>query len=211
MHDGANSINTDFRDTPAGNWGAAGRVEYKAMGVWSDYKDFSAINNKQDLLVFGAGADITEGDGSRTLRTTADAQWELDGRVALYAAAFANQGTNRSDEDRFDWGGIGQLGYAFTKQWEGFGRYSLVRLDNDFAAGQDVFQEVTLGVNYFLGKHGAHGHRAVITVDLNYLPQGVPTDLTGLGYLASPGEEQFVLRPVQFAAVITKTSRKWRR
>jgi hypothetical protein len=66
-------------------------------------------------------------------------------------------------------------------------------LDEDFVTGEDTIHEFTAGVNYYLGWDGAFGHRAKITVDVVYLPNGSPNDQTGLGVLAGT-EDQFVLR-----------------
>ena len=54
--DGMGSQNTNFTnmvgvDQRTGNFGIAGRVDYKAFGDWKFYDDFTALGNKQDLLV----------------------------------------------------------------------------------------------------------------------------------------------------------------
>ena len=48
-------------------------------------------------------------------------------------------------------------------------------------------------MNHYLGERGRLGYRAKFTLDLTYLPDGAPADATGLGILASEGEE-WVLR-----------------
>jgi hypothetical protein len=80
-----------------------------------------------------------------------------------------------------------------NRQWEVFGRYDVTFLDEDFVTGEDTFHEFTVGVNYYLGQNGSAGHRAKLTVDVVYLPNGSPSDQTGLGILAGT-EDQFVLR-----------------
>ncbi len=65
--------------------------------------------------------------------------------------------------------------------------------DEDFANGEDAFSEVTVGANYYLGPGGRFGHRAKFTFDVTYLPDGAPSDATGLGILASE-EEEWVVR-----------------
>jgi len=50
-------------------------------------------------------------------------------------------------------------------------------------------------VNYYLGANGSAGHRAKVTIDLNWLPNGAPKPMTGQGYLGdSNGETELVIR-----------------
>jgi hypothetical protein len=182
-HDGANSKNTNFEDTNA-NFGTSGRVEYKVFGKWADYKDFSARSTKEQLLVVGAGADWTQFEGADIVRTTIDAQFENATRWALYAAL---NGNFRNDDDGdFDWGALAQAGYAINQKWEPFVRYDVVVIDDD---GTDAYNEFTVGVNYFLGENGAFGHKAKFVFDLMFLPDGAPSDQTGVGVLASDDPE----------------------
>jgi hypothetical protein len=208
--DGDNSKNTDFRDTIPGaagqppvysaDWGAGARVEFKAFGDWANYKDFSAKGNKADLLVFGAGTSYTERDSAagKTLLNTADVQWENASGVGAYGAVHGNYTDlddtgAAADDNRFDWGAIAQVGYLLSNQWEIFGRYDVTILDDDFATADDTFNEFTAGVNYFLGQDGAAGHRAKVTVDVVYLPDGAPSAQTGAGITAGD-EDQIVFR-----------------
>jgi len=190
--DGANSKNTDFQDTNT-SYGASLRGEYKLAGKWADYRDFSARSTKQDLLVFGAGADWSEGsDGNpNILRTTVDIQYETATRWNFYAALNGNV-IEDAGESSFDWGGLVQGGYAIDQRWEPFVRYDVVVLD-DNAGGDDAFNEFTVGVGYYLGPNGSYGSRAKITVDMLYLPDGAPSNQTGVGVLASDDAE-FVFR-----------------
>ena len=202
FHDGAGSINTPFLDSEGEpdfveNFGLAGRAEYKLYGEWKRYKDFTAKGTDRDLLVVGAATDWTQGENTDVFFLTADAQWETPGGLGAYAALLGNYYDFRNVAtagSRFDWGGIVQVAYLITPQWEGFGRYDFLRLDRDpSAGGNDTFHEVTVGVNYYLGPDGSFGHRAKFTLDLTYLPDGAPADATGLGVLASEHDE-WVLR-----------------
>jgi hypothetical protein len=97
-------------------------------------------------------------------------------------------------DSSFDSGLVAQAGYVLDPKarWEAFGRYSLVAFDTGEGAGSDDddFHEFTAGVNHFL-----HGHAAKFTVDLTYLPNGVPTDQNGIGELDPDGDtDQFVVR-----------------
>jgi hypothetical protein len=209
FHDGANSRNTDFRDvvpnatvglppTFQANYGFAGRVEYKLFGDWKDYRDFTAKGAKTDLLVLGAGADYTQRDNADQYLPTADIQWKSPTGWAAYGAFFARviEARNTTNSNtRFDWGAQGQISYLFTPAWEVFGRYDITKFDDDFvsAGAEDTFHEITAGVNYYLGRDGSAVHKAKITVDVGYLPNGSPSDQTGVGALAGT-ESQFIIR-----------------
>jgi predicted porin len=208
FHDGANSRNTNFQDVPTGasatvaagatHWGAGVRGELKLSGDWANYKDFTAKGSKENLLVIGGGADYTDRAGNDVLLTTADVQYELADRLSVYGAVHADFTDPHDSTDnisRTDYGALVQAGYLLNKHWEVFGRYDFVKLDEDaVAAGaEDLFHEVTAGLNYYLGPDGSALHRAKFTIDVTYLPNGAPSDQTQSGILASDGDE-FLLR-----------------
>ena len=206
FHDGANSRNTNFQDTfdsstpPDGiddrtDWGAAGRVEWKPFGDWKSYKDFSAIGNKTDLLVIGAGGNIDGAPSANNFYGTVDAQWETAGGLSVFGGLFVRNRDRRGAEDFTDYGGLIQAGYLLNKQWEVFGRYDVTKFDEDSVAPglEDTISEFTAGVNYYLGENGKYQHRAKITFDLVYLPDGSPSNQDSLGILGST-EEEWVLR-----------------
>lgn len=196
LHDGANSKNTDFRDfvgtTPnPANFGAGGRFEYKVFGDWANYRDFTAKGSKEDLLIVGGGLDWTQRGSLDTTIAGVDAQYETNWGLTVFAAAIGNF-ANTGAGNRSDYGFVGQVGYLIDPVWEVFGRYDVLLLDDNFAA-DDTYNEITVGVNYYLGKDGSAGHRAKITVDATWLPDGAPSNQTGIGVLAGD-EDQFVLR-----------------
>jgi len=206
LTDGAGQINTNFQKGPTtfGNagtdFGVAGRVEWKAMGNWASYRDFTAMGNKEDLLVIGLGGDWTQAGNDDQLIGTIDAQWET-GALGVYAAGYIQYlrfgDDNVSDVTNF--GGTIQASYMLNNQWEVFGRWSFVDFDNKvvFATGddEDFFHEITVGVNYYLGNNGSAGHRAKVTVDLNWLPNGAPQNLSFLGYSSdSNGDNEVMIR-----------------
>lgn len=193
FHDGAGSINTPFLDSPGGldveeRFGVAGRVEYKLTGDWKSYKDFTALRTKRPMVVFGTAADWTQAAGVDVLFSTADVQWETPGGFAFYAALLGNCFDFRDGtDDRFDWGGLVQAAQMLTPNWEAFARYDLLRLEADPTDG--TFHEFTVGANYYLGDGGRFGHAAKFTFDITYLPDGSPSDATGLGVLTGDGDE----------------------
>ena len=207
-HDGANSRNTNFQDFPSGasagvqagatHWGGGLRGEYKLSGDWANYKDFTAKGTRENLLVIGGGADYTDRVGNDVLLTTVDAQYELADRLGVYTALHANFTDPHDGTDnvsRTDYGALVQAGYLLNKKTEVFGRFDVVILDEDaVAAGaEDTFPEVTAGFNYYLGPDGSYLHRAKVSVDVTYLPNGAPSDQTQDGILASD-DDQFLVR-----------------
>ncbi len=219
--DGANQLNTDFTGRPqpiadpdptfsgtpgphAFDWGLAARVEYKVMGEWKDYSDFTAKGTKQDLLVLGAGTDWSQAANGDQLLATVDAQFENSSGLGLYGAVlyrYLNTELSGKSSDESDWGFLIQASYLINGNWEVFARYDAIMLDNatpvvfDPTETEWIFHEITVGVNYYLGANGSAGHRAKITVDLTYLPGGAPKANTGIGVLDSNhGEPEWILR-----------------
>jgi hypothetical protein len=210
FHDGANSRNTNFQDTfdssspPDGiddraDWGVAGRVEFKPFGDWKNYKDFSAAGNTKDLLVIGAAGNVDGAPGANIYWGTVDAQWEVGGKLSVFGALFARHRDRREAEELTDYGGLMQAGYLIAPAWELFARYDVTKLDEDSVADgtEDTFNEITAGVNYFLGKDGSYRHRAKISVDLTYLPDGSPSSQDSLGILSSEDDEWVLRAQVQ--------------
>ncbi len=214
LHDGALSQNTPFVDSPADvaaleYFGVSGRVEWKATGGWKDYRDFTARNTRESLLVIGAGTDLTQGQfsdgtadavGGDRAFSALDVQWELPSpAIGLFAAITSDYTSFRDSgigDDRLNWGALAQAGWAIDRHWEIFARYDLTKLDGDFRPSytEDAFHEITAGVNYYLGKDGNAGHRAKITVDVGFLPNGSPIRATNLGIPTATDQEMLYIR-----------------
>jgi len=179
--DGANSDNTNYEDTTGANYGGYIRAEYKVMGDWKNYDDFSSMKTEKDLLVIGAGLDYTEGGSDHTVLHTIDAQWE-SGQVGLYGA-FLGAWSEDGEDDSYNWGAVLQASYLVDANWELFGRFSYLDVEGD----TDELYEITAGANYYF-----YGHNAKATLDFVVLPEGSPSD-SGLGYIASD-DLQVVIR-----------------
>lgn len=177
LTDGANSDNTNYLDQTEANYGVSARVDYKVFGDWKSYGDFTAMGNKEDLLVVGAGFNYTEGGDDKVVFHTIDAQWEM-GQLGLYAAYVATWSDDGAD-DEYSWGALAQVAYLVDENWEVFGRWGFLE--------EDSINELTVGANYYW-----HNHNAKATVDVVVLPDGSPSD-SGLGYVASD-ELQVVIR-----------------
>lgn len=195
LHDGANSDNTNFQNgsgvpllgTADTDFGVTGRVEWAASGGFKGYDAFSSYGRKEDALVLGAGVDWTQAGSTDVYFHTVDAQWNA-GPLAIYGAYVGEY--VRGDDDTYNWGALGQVGYLLNEQWEAFGRLGYIRFDSDAVGGDEKnFVEFTGGVNYYL-----KGHNAKVTVDVSWLPNGSPADITGIGVLAADDEDEIVIR-----------------
>jgi hypothetical protein len=192
-HDGANSDNTDWTDEGGSDFGVSARFEYKFDGDWKAYDDFSAMGNRDNLFVLGAGLDFTQAGNDDVWFHTVDAQWENADGLAIYGA-FVGQWLDSGDEipgvdeDTYNFGALGQVGYMFRERTELFVRVDHTVFDEDTITGDDNFTEATVGMNYFW-----RGHAAKMTLDVTWLFNGSPDDVTGIGVLASD-DDQFVIR-----------------
>jgi len=188
--DGVGSKNTDFRSTGP-NFGVGTRADFKLAGDWDAARDFSSKATKNTLFIFGGGFDITQADALDTYRSVVDAQFETPNGWSLYVAGYGK--FLAGGESNADYGALGQVAYLVAPAWEAFARYGVIFFDEVAPSASSTVQEITAGVNYYFGPQGSFHHAAKMTLDVGYLPDGVPNTATGLGYLRSTGE-QFVLR-----------------
>lgn len=206
--DGYNTDNTDFTDTSGGttfigvtptDFGFSGRLEYFASGKRQSYDQFTALGNKEDLLVFGGGFDWSQGDGGNVIFQTVDVQWENTHGFGLYGAwlgTWQDITSTRTappglppEGNFYNWGFLVQGSYLFTEKLEGFARYDYTFLDDDAINGSDGdVQEITVGINYYFKLQNVR-----MTIDATWLPDGSPINLKGLGILAGD-ENQFIIR-----------------
>lgn len=211
--DGIGQANADFTKHTFGgapienenqariDWGFTGRVEYKAMGSWLAYRDFTAKDTKEDLLVFGAGGDWSQAGSGNLFLASIDAQYENTNGLGLYAAGLYQHidqeflGQNAAGETMENFGLLVQAGYMLNQQWEIFGRADAMWFDQVATANEDTFYELTIGVNYYLGANGSAGHRAKVTIDLTYLPNGSPLSVGQIDVLDNNGDHaEWMLR-----------------
>jgi len=205
---GPKSMNTNF--TKHGfDFGLVGRVEYKLMGDWAAYRDFTAKDTKSDLLVVGGGADWSQAGDGNLVSLTVDAQWETTQGLGVYGAILiqnANDAFTGLTSDTTNWGFLVQGNYMVNPSWEVFGRLDMTMLDNAvaFAGGntEDTFYEISVGLTHYLGPSGSWKHHAKFQVDLSFLPNGAPAAMDGIGVLdANDGGTEIMLR-TQFQIMI---------
>jgi hypothetical protein len=182
-----------------GNFGTAVRLDWKVFGDWADTNDFTGKNSgKKDLLDIGGGVDYTDAEGATAVRYTIDAQYQIAQKLSVYVAGYGAHFDFRDTAagvpgSQNNYGAQAEAGYSLNRAWQLVGRLSISKLDDEFEVnGTSTFQEYAVGMNWY-GPDGAWGNHAKFSFDLNYLPDGSPS-LPGLDYLASQGNNQFVLR-----------------
>ena len=200
LHEGAGSVNTNF-NTSVDQIGPAARAEYMIFGSdWDDYDDFRAGTG--ELLVVGGGASWQRANNPVTMQQmqseqifhTVDAQWNnpmgID-RVAIFAAALGRYTANDNARDTWDVGLLAQGSYELDDRWELFGRYNILRQDEDGYTMTRDLHELTVGANYyFAGEHGK------FSADLNWLPRAADGMVTpAAGMLAqNSADDQVIIR-----------------
>jgi hypothetical protein len=206
--DGYDTGNTPFYDnTVVGNikenFGISGRFEYKVIGddsAWDEYQQLSAMGDKSEMLIVGGGTDWTQAGSNDLVFYTADAQYDSPSGLSLYGAFLGAWITTPhgvpgvvTKQQSTNAGFLAQGGYMLNHQWEPFGRVDYTSLNGSLATAiygpQHNVWEMTIGVNYYL-----YGERAKVTLDGSYLPNGIPTDASGLGYLSDNGHAELVAR-----------------
>ncbi len=215
--DGIYAANTSFQDPEVNdfityNYGFAGRAEYKVMGNWKDYDQFTALNDKDNLLIFGAGADYSQGDSAigksfGQFSHTADVEFATPGGLALYASYFgryitSNQGIPLGSpvsatvagsgvgfgHDTYEPSIMAQAGYVFNQKIEPYVRYEFLHLQGTPVGSENNVHEVSVGFNYYF-----HGHNAKFTGQVMYLPNGIPVSDTSSDVLVDNGHAEVVI------------------
>jgi hypothetical protein len=189
---GVNDVNFENYPTRSANFGIGARGEYKFMGQWKDYDQFTSLGDKQDLLVAGAGLDWTEADPSDAIRQAVDIQWNHGG-LGLYGAYIGRYtARNGTAGYTFDSSAVAQISYLLNDgHWEFFGRYDYLNLDGkEFTVATNTnVHEFTLGANYYF-----FGQNLKLTLDGSYLPNGSPVDDNGSGVLVNDGRGEVMVR-----------------
>lgn len=206
--DGIRAANTNFQDFPnngiAYDWGVAGRVEYKMFGNWKDYDQLTAYGDKQDLLVFGLGGDLSETGHSNSLTISPDVEYGSPtglffygtyyGRytshnpgIPLGAPVSTNFGTPAvAGQNTYEYGFMGQVSYLIGKL-EPYGRVEYLSLKGTPAGSFNFVQAYSAGANYYFW-----GHNAKFTGQLMYLPKGIPINDDSSDVLISNNHQEIV-------------------
>ncbi len=155
--DGFRSANTDLGGDPA-DWALTGRAEWKFAGEWKRIDDeFRSAPGSEYAGSIGAAAHFERGPeggvGSEQelLAWTADVLVKGDGWNAMLAGVGYRTGDEAgiSGADFEDFSFMGQVGVHVTEKAEIVGRYEIILPDDD-RVGNDNFNILMLGVNYYL-------------------------------------------------------------
>jgi hypothetical protein len=216
---GIRSANTNFFDYPTNgfDYGAAGRAELKLFGRWQDYGQIGAVDVKEPLLVLGVGADYSERGHSGQTVGAVDAHFALPAGLNFYGAVvdrytnhnFGIEGqsatgasisappANVLDHATNEYSFLAEAGYLIHRHWEPFGRYEYMHLAGTATGSRNYFHVITAGVNYYIV-----GHRAKLTGEVIYLPNGIPIDDGASDTFASPNGKGEISAGLQFQLLL---------
>jgi len=212
---GQRNFDTDFEEYPVNDadWGTAGRIEWKALGNWKDYTQFTALGDRTDLLVFGGGLDYTEAGAAAALTHVVDVQYDCPSGASVYAAylgrytrdnagAVTTNGeftsTSTGRHDTYDTTARFMLAQLMCQRFEPFFRYEYIQFDpNEIPAGlNSTVNDFTLGCNYYF-----YGQRAKLSGDVSYLPNGSPVSNTISDLMASHRGNELIVQ-LQFQLML---------
>jgi len=199
--DGFNSANTDIDAEPA-DWALTGRVELSFGEEIRRFRDPSSTPGSRLGGYVGAAGHVERANDDGPNAGQDFESWTLDAGVrgsgwTLQAAIVGRHINNAfgapTSQSADDYGVLVQGGVFITPTVEAFARYDALLPDGD-RPGDDPFQTVTLGANWFI-----HGHAAKFSIDALWMPDAFDdSDIaridTGAGVLDSGDGDEFVLR-----------------
>lgn len=203
VHDGANSKNRDFHADRT-DIALTTRGELLLAGDWKQFKDFASWPGDDFGLMIGGAFDYELGetgdviDQPDVLEYTADLSAEFGGWNVF--AAFVGQHISSGGLPGADQFGLLVQAGAFVIQdkMDVFARYEYLDLDGLFynnrigtmrPTAHDEISLLTIGTNYYFKTHSAK-----FSLDTVWVLDPLPDGDTGAGLLASPGDDQVVLR-----------------
>lgn len=180
--DGIRAINTGFTNPGEADWAFTSRAEFLMGGSWKQHGDLSSLGNSEGSGLLGVAIHYqgeTENfrgvDANSVLQYTID--YSREGENWNWFGGFIGRHIELAGDgdDIDDFGFLTQAGVFVSDNTELVARYSALLPDDD-AAGDDVFNTVTVGVNHYL-----HGHAAKFTFDVVYYIDSIQdSTMTGL-------------------------------
>lgn len=195
---------TDFLENVNGfgpkRLGVSARADFLTCGNWYQTHDLSGKIGRVPTTDFGAGFAFDNFGNGNVIRPSVDVQYNDPNRWNVFAAATLNYTDFTSNNfggggSRTDWGFLVQGSYYLTPAVQLAARYDFTKVDSGFKLnGTSHFQEISLGVNYYMGRNGSLGNHVKLSADVNFLPDGAPAD-TNLNYTnVTPGNSRVFFR-----------------
>ena len=144
----------------------AGGQRQPQFNPFSEYDQFTALGDKQNVLVLGSGFDYSESGADKILFHTADAQlnttdgWALYGAyLGVYRNLYTDHGAGHGSF--YDSGVVVQAARMIGPRLEPFARYDFTHLDAKALPGIPNLNlnEITIGANYYLFRPTAPSSR----------------------------------------------------
>jgi len=152
-----NTANTPWNDTPT-RWAATGRFEWKAVGEWSQFDDFTSPPGSPTGVLFGVDVigqevndQVPDADGVLALGASADASIDLGGASFMVSGVWEHN-EPKDGPARNPWGLTVQAAAYVAPDVEFFGRYSYLDYDSAIPVARSVarYDGVTVGWNWFI-------------------------------------------------------------
>jgi hypothetical protein len=220
VNHGLRSANTNFFGTDNGNsynWGVAGRAEFKMFGRWQDYSQVGAVGVAKPLWVIGVGADSSERGHAMQTVGVVDTSYADPSGLNFYGA-YVNRYTTHNfgfqtqsatgasigtpdpavaGKATDEYSILGEAGYIIGGHFEPFGRFEIFKVQGTAAGSRNYFQVLTAGTNYYFV-----GHRAKLTAEVEYLPNGIPFDDGASDIYTSAPKKGELMGEVQFQLLL---------
>jgi hypothetical protein len=201
--DGYGGTRSSFMNTPAlatdSEFAVTGRFEYKAMGTWDQFTDFTSWAGDEQGLLIGAAGHWEKGEYGtaaanelETFQFTIDAQAEFGGSNLFGAFHYRDLDNDGGGVDAEQIGFVIQGGMMFADNWEGFVRYEWSDLDN-FGGTTEDLSIVTFGVNKYFNGHNVKWTTDVL-IGLDEIQVAASGGLTGTRVDAPTEDGQVAVR-----------------
>lgn len=219
--------NTAYDSDLEWDWAFSWRVDRKLSGDWTRFADFTSWRGAEPAWRFGGGIQLqrrgsTNPEGNvpdylfgtthsmSAYTWTVDTQYEGDG-WSLYAAYVGNRIKYEYPEpppaggtlELYHHGWVVQASMFMTDQVEAIARYDGLRFSDDlvngFGTAQQLYQFITVGLNYYMVPES---HSAKFSLDVVYTPSRWDT-------LGAGADNSIFLPDPTVTGLLGITDREW--
>jgi len=156
VSDGAFTSNTNFDSDLEADYAISARGEFLVVGSdWARFNNYTSWQNSEAGALLGAaihwqsGGETGGTSNVDILLATVDFTYEGAGWNAT-AVGYYQKVDAQGSTDVADFGFMLQGGIFVSSQWELFGRYDGLFLDDSGTTTEDTLNFLTLGANYYL-------------------------------------------------------------